>query len=164
MILQVDQSTQMELLRALSRWRGLYTTEFTGTACLEEFLQILDSPCRFPDFSSWSPLLYSSEGVQSVLSGQKSGVTDFYTGAYFDVLVGGGEFSVHYTMDILSLLTILYFDMKSVEGQLHSQILINTSSHQVHFVPSFNSNLGLTGHDALLPEEPLQTEKKLHAL
>ena len=138
--------------------------EFTGTACLEEFLQILDSPCRFPDFSSWSPLLYSSEGVQSILSGQKAGVTGFYTGAYFDVLVGGGEFSVHYTMDILSLLTILYFDMKSVEGQLHSQILINTSSHQVHFVPSFNSNLGLTGHDALLPEEPLQTEKKLHAL
>lgn len=41
--------------------------EFTGTSYLEEFLKILDSPCSFPDSSRWSPLIYSSQVVQSVL-------------------------------------------------------------------------------------------------
>lgn len=94
-ISQADQNTQMELPLALSRWKGLFAMEFTGTFYLEEFLKILDRPCSFPDFSSWSSLIYSSEVVQSVLSCQKSRDTDFCTGAYFDVLVGGGEFTVH---------------------------------------------------------------------
>lgn len=68
-----------------------------------------------------------------------------------------------YATDILYPLTILYFGMKSIEGLLCSQIIINTSLHQIQFVPSLNSNLGLSVPGVLLPELPLQMAKKLHA-
>lgn len=111
----------------------------------------------------WSPTsVCVAETVQSALS-CLSGVTALYIGTYFDVLVGRGEFSVRLCRGILDLLAILYFGMKSVEGQSCSQITINTRLHQIHFVLSFNSSLGLSVHSVLLPELPLQTEEKLHA-
>lgn len=57
-----------------------------------------------------------------------------------------------YATDILYPLTILCFGMKSVEGLLCSQIIINTSLHQIQFAPGVR-----------LPELPLQMGRKLHA-
>lgn len=105
---------------------------------------------RFLCLDSFSHLFFRSLSALRCLSG----VTALYIGTYFDVLMGGGQFSVHrrHGHPGPHLLTILYFDMRSVVGQLCSQIIINTSLHQITFVPSFNSNLGLSLHGVLLQE------------
>lgn len=87
-ILLVGQSTQRELPTALSRWRAMCTMELTCT-----------SSQRFPADSGeplWLPI--SLLGLLSFVLGALScllEVTALYSGAYFDELVGGGEFSVH---------------------------------------------------------------------